>query len=206
MTEQLHASVVGNALVSFFPNVDAVMREQVQTAMLFAQRATREVVASGQVRDGYHYYLQQLKFLGWDATSPRETFDPNPRRRQALDAVLACIGNTADEGYSKVTRWSIDMLELSQPAMYSFEQRCRDQASFQLLPCRVSRPGYVDMVLYQETLEREEMLSGFLFRERVVTGVRARLVSFNARLFEQQFGARVRERLYQALLEEVCEL
>lgn len=206
MTEQLRASVVGNALMSFFPGVDPAMRERVQTAMLFAQRATRDVVASGQVDDGYDYYLQQLKFLGWDATSPREPFDPDPQRRKVLDELLARIGATAGDEFSEVTRWSLDALELNQPALLRFEERSLQQASFQLLPCQVSRPGYLDMVLYHETLEREERLNGFLFRERVVTGVRAELVRFNARLFEQQFGERVRQRLYQALLEEVCEL
>ncbi|MEE1925269.1 hypothetical protein V0R50_17340 [Pseudomonas sp. 148P] len=206
MTEQLRASVVGNALVSFFPDVDQTMRERVQAAMLFAQRATREVVASGQVSDGYDYYLQQLKFLGWDATSPREPFDPELQRRKVLDEMLARIGATAGHEFSTVTRWSLDTLELNQPALFRFEERSLQQAAFQLLPCRVNRPGYLDMVLYHETLEREERLSGFLFRERVVTGVRAELVRFNARLFEQQFGERVRQRLYQALLEEVCEL
>lgn len=206
MTEQLRASVVGNALMSFFPEVDAQMREQAQTAMLFAQRATRDVVASGQVRDGYDYYLQQLKFLGWDATSPREPFAPDRERRKVLDEMLARIGASADEAFSDVTRWSLDALELNQPALFRFEQCSLQQASFQLLPCRVNRPGYLDMVLYHETLEREERLAGFLYRERVVTGARAELVRFNARLFEQQFGERVRQRLYQALLEEVCEL
>ncbi|MHA6197552.1 hypothetical protein ACX3YG_24665 [Pseudomonas wadenswilerensis] len=206
MTAQLRASVVGNALMSFFPGVDPAMRECVQTAMLFAQRATWEVVANGQVDDAYGYYLQQLKFLGWDATSPRESFDPDPQRRKVLDDLLARIGATAGEEFSVVTRWSLDMLELNQPALLRFEERSLQQASFQLLPCRVSRPGYLDMVLYHETLEREERLGGFLFRERVVTGARAELVRFNARLFEDRFGERVRQRLYQALLEEVCEL
>lgn len=206
MTEQLRASVVGNALVSFFPDVDKDMRERVQTAMLFAQRATQEVVSNGFVGDGFDYYRQQLKFLGWDATSPREPFDPDLTRGSVLDTLLAQVGATAGNAFSDVTRWSLDTLELMQPALARFEEHSLKRASFQLLPCRVTRPGYVDMVLYHETLAREELVNGFLFRERVVTGVRAELVRFNARLFEQQFGDKVREQLLRALLEDVYEL
>lgn len=206
MTEQLRAAVVGNALMSFFPGVDKDMRERAQTAMLFAQRATREVVESGQVSDGYDYYRQQLRFLGWDATSPREHFDPDLERLSARDAMLRRIGAAAGDEYSEVTRWSIDALGLVQPALLRFEQRSLASASFQLLPCRVTRPGYLDMVLYHETLKREEFRDGFLYHERTSTRVRAELVRFNARLFEQQFGDKVRQRLLKVLEDELYEL
>ena len=161
MTEQFRAAVMGNALMSFFPDVDKEMREQVQTAMLFAQRATREVIESGQVSDGYDYYRQQLKFLGWDATSPREFFAPDPERRSTLATMLERIGFAGPE-YSEVTRWSVDALGQARPALLRFEQRALAAASFQLLPCRVTLPGYVDMVLYHETLERTALGNGFL--------------------------------------------
>jgi len=206
MTEQLRATVVGNALMSFFPGVDKDMRERAQTAMLFAQRATRDVVESGQVSDGYDYYRQQLKFLGWDATSPREHFDPDLERRSAHETMLARIGAAAGDEYAEVTRWSLDTLGVMQPALLHFEQRSLASTSFQLLPCRVTRPGYLDMVLYHETLEREERSNGFLYRERTSLRVRAELVRFNARLFEQQFGDKVRQRLLKTLEEELYEL
>lgn len=206
MTEQLRAAVVGNALMSFFPDVDKDMRERVQTAMLFAQRATREVVDKGQVSDGYDYYRQQLKFLGWDATSPREPFDPDLERRSVREAMLGRIGAAAGPEYSEITRWSIDALGLVQPALFRFEQCSLESTSFQLLPCRVTRPGYVDMVLYHEVLNRQELGNGFLYRERTSLRVRAELVRFNARLFQQQFGDKVRQRLLKALQEEIHEL
>lgn len=206
MTEHFRAAVVGNALMSFFPGIDKDMRERAQTAMLFAQRATREVVENGHVGDGYDYYRRQLQFLGWDATSPRESFDPDLERLSAREAMLARIGAAADDAYSEVTRWSIDALGLIQPALFRFEQRSLASAAFQLLPCRVTRPGYLDMVLYHETLTREELGNGFLYRERTSTRVRAELVRFNARLFEQQFGDKVRDRLLQVLQAEIYEL
>lgn len=206
MTEQVRAAVVGNALMSFFPEVDKDMRERVQTAMLFAQRATRDVVDKGQVDDGYDYYRQQLRYLGWDAASPREAFDPDLERRSVREAMLGRIGAAAGPEYAEVTRWSIDTLGLSQPALFRFERRSLESTSFQLLPCRVTRPGYVDMVLYHEVLKREEMGNGFLYRERTSTRVRAELVRFNARLFEQQFGDKVRRSLLKVLEDELYEL
>lgn len=206
MTDQPRASVVGNALMSFFPDIRKEVRERVQMAMLFAQRATQDALDNQLVGDGYSFYRRQLMFLGWDAKSPRESFDPNLQRRKALNDVLGQINATADSQYSDMTRWSIEALQASEAALYRFESRSLASESFQLLPCRMIKPGYVDLVLYHETLEREEQLNGFLYRERVVTGSRIELVRFNVRLFEQKFGARIEKSLEQALRQDIYEL
>lgn len=206
MTDQPRAAVVGNALMSFFPDIRKEVRERVQMAMLFAQRATQDALDNQLVGDGYSFYRRQLMFLGWDAKSPRESFDPNLQRRKALNDVLGQINATADSQYSDMTRWSIEALQASEVALYRFEARSLASESFQLLPCRMIKPGYVDLVLYHETLEREEQLSGFLYRERVVTGSRIELVRFNVRLFEQKFGARIEKSLEQALRQDIYEL
>lgn len=206
MTDQPRASVVGNALMSFFPDIRKEVRERVQMAMLFAQRATQDALDNQLVGDGYSFYRRQLMFLGWDAKSPRESFDPNLQRRKALNDVLGQINATADSQYSDMTRWSIEALQASEAALYRFEARSLASESFQLLPCRIIKPGYVDLVLYHETLEREEQLNGFLYRERVVTGSRIELVRFNVRLFEQKFGARIEKSLEQALRQDIYEL
>ncbi|WP_175653364.1 hypothetical protein [Pseudomonas sp. Marseille-P9899] len=206
MTDQPRASVVGNALMSFFPDIRKEVRERVQMAMLFAQRATQDALDNQLVGDGYSFYRRQLMFLGWDAKSPRESFDPNLQRRKALNDVLGQINASADSQYSDMTRWSIEALQASEAALYRFEARSLASESFQLLPCRMIKPGYVDLVLYHETLEREEQLSGFLYRERVVTGSRIELVRFNVRLFEQKFGAWIEKSLEQALRQDVYEL
>ncbi|WP_157969727.1 hypothetical protein [Pseudomonas huaxiensis] len=192
--------------MSFFPDIGKDVRESVQMAMLFAQRATQDVLDNQGVSDGYSFYRRQLMFLGWDARPPRESFDPNRQRRKALNDVLAQINATADSQYSDMTRWSIEALQASEAALHRFEARSLTSESFQLLPCRIIKPGYVDLVLYHETLEREELLSGFLYRERVVTGSRIELVRFNVRLFEQNFRRQVEKSLEQALRQEVYEL
>ena len=42
MTEQFRAAVMGNALMSFFPDVDKEMREQVQTCLLYTSPSPRD--------------------------------------------------------------------------------------------------------------------------------------------------------------------
>ncbi|MDU9392567.1 hypothetical protein [Pseudomonas sp. zfem002] len=206
MTNQPRTTVVGHALLSFFPEIDASTRELVQTALLFAQRATDDVLADGLVKDGYAYYRNQLKSLGWDATPPPLSYVPDLRRCRMLDAALAQIGAVTDQRMAEVTRFSIDRLQRSGKALLRFEERSLERSAFQLLPCRVSQPGYVDLVLYHQTLESADRCRGFLFFERVATGARADLVRFNPRLFETTYAGRLRERLTRALLEEIHEL
>lgn len=206
MNEQPRAVVAGNALLSFFPDVDRAMRERVQMALLFAQRATQDLADEGLLEDRYDHFRRQLMFLGWDARAPRESWDPDPKRRQTLDQMLGRIAASAGNQCSAVTRWSIDVLRASDKGLLHFEQRVFTQESFLLLSCRASVAGCLDLLLYHEWLEQEQRLSGFLFRERVMTGARAELVRFNMRLFDQQFGERVGASLKQALSRDVYEL
>jgi len=206
MSDQPRTAVVGHALLSFFAEVDATTREQVQTALLFAQRATDDVLADGLVDDGYRYYRNQLKNLGWDAAPPHASYRPDLQRRRVLDAALQQIGVVSGEQMREATRVSIARLRGSRKALLRFEERSLERSAFQLLPCRVSKPGYVDLVIYHQTLEAEDRCRGFLAFERVTTGARADLVRFNPRLFEQAYAPRVRQRLARALLEDVHDL
>lgn len=206
MSGVAQAAVVGNALLSFFPGSDQPTRERVQMAMLFAQRATDDALGKGLLADGYDHYRRQLMFLGWDARSPREAWDPDPRRRRALDQALGQIGATASDEYSQLTRWSVDLLRVKPDALLRFERRSLIRQSFQLLPCRTTAQGYVELVLYHEALAREQRMGGFLLGERVVTGARAELIRFNVRQFDRQFGDRVRRSLEQALARDVYAL
>ena len=206
MNEQPRAAVAGNALLSFFPGVDQVMRERVQMALLFAQRATQGLVDEDLLQDRYDHFRRQLMFLGWDAQAPRESWDPDPRRRQTMDQMLRRISASAGNRNSDVTRWSIDVLRASDKGLLHFEQRVFAQESFMLLTCRASLPGCLDLLLYHERLEQEQWLRGFLFRERVMTAARAELVRFNTSLFDQQFAERVGASLRLALSYDVYEL
>lgn len=206
MSEKTQAAVVGNALLSFFPGVDRAMREQVQMALLFAQRSADDLVQNGLLDEGYDHYRRQLMFLGWDGRAPSESWAPDRRRRQTLELALARVGATAGEAYSHTIRLAADVLLANEVGLTRFETRALAQESFQLLPCRVNVPGYVDLVLYHQRLEKEQTLGGVLFNERVAWGARAELVRFNVRLFEQQFAEVVSARLRNALLEGVYEL
>lgn len=206
MDEQPRAVVAGNALLSFFPDVDQPMRERVQMALLFAQRSTQDLMDRNLLDDRYDYFRRQLMFLGWDGRPPRESWDPDLKRRQTLDQMLRRITDTVGDQYSDVTRWSIQALRASDSGLLHFEQRVLTHESFMLLSCRASVPGYIDLLLYHELLQREQQIAGFLFRERVLTRARAELVHFNLRLFDYQFGERVGKSLKQALLREIYEL
>ncbi len=205
MPDQPRTAVVGHALLSFFADIDATTREQVQTALLFAQRATDDALADGLMGDGYRYYRNQLKSLGWDAMPPQAAYQPDLQRRRVLDAALQQIGVVSDKGMREATQFSVDRLRGSRKALLRFEERSLERSAFQLLPCRVNKPGYVDLVIYYQTLEAEDRCRGFLSLERITTGARADLVRFNPRLFEQTYATRVRERLARALLEEIEE-
>ena len=61
-------------------------------------------------------------------------------------------------------------------------------------------------VVYHEALEQSQLSTGFLFRERTQQLVKAELVRFNVRLFEQQFRAKVEKSLEAVALREIIEL
>lgn len=205
MADIPRASVVGNSLVSFMPGVSPAMRENVQLALLFAQRTTDQDAASGLVTDKHAYYRNKLKYLGWDAQPALERDERVTDRRTVIDHALASI-NAAGEPYRESTRWALGLLKNSNPGRVHFEERSLSTETFRLIPCRSTRPGYMDLVLYHQSLARDQLRSGFLYVERKSTDARVELVHFNVKLFESQFKAKVLKSLVTVAQREIVEL
>lgn len=205
MADTPHASVVGNSLVSFMPGISPAMRESVQLALLHAQRATDQDAANGLVTDKYAYYRNKLKFFGWDAQPPLERDERKTDRRILVDYALATI-NAAGEHYRNSTQWALSLLKNSNLARTHFEERSLASETFRLIPCKSTRPGYVDLVLYHQNLTREQLRSGFLYVERRSIQARAELVHFNVNLFDSQFKAKVLKSLVTVAEREIVAL
>lgn len=200
------AAVVGAGLMSFMPGLTVAQRSSVKLALLQAEQETRFVHEQGQVTDWYAYYKNKLKFYGWDAVSPNQVHWPDNERPDIVDSALQTLSVTAGSQYATSTQLAMQGLRLNAAALLHFEQRTRQQGAFQLLPCAPVRNGSVDMVLYHEVIEQSELHAGFLFRKRRHQSVRAELVRFNTRLFDQQFRAKVEKSLQAIALREILDL
>lgn len=200
------ATVVGAGLMSFMPGLTPAQRSSVKLAVLQAERETRFVHEQGQVQNWYSYYKNKLKFYGWDAVPPSEVHWPGNERSDIVDSALKAISAVAGSQYASSTELAMRGLKQDARALVQFERRTREQGVFQLLPCAPGRNGAVDMVLYYEELEQSEVAAGFLFRKRRHQQVRAELVRFNTRLFDQQFRSKVERSLETIALREILEL
>ena len=205
MADIPRASVVGNSLVSFMPGVSPDMREKLQYALLYAQRSTDQDAAAGLVTDKYAYYRNKLKFLGWDAQPPLERDERKADRRTVIDHALASI-SAAGEHYRESTCWALGLLKNSSLARAHFEERSLNSETFRLIPCRSTRPGYIDLVLYHQALERDQLRSGFLYVERKAIAARAELVHFNVKQFDAQFKDKVLKNLVSVAGREIVAL
>ncbi|MHC6227621.1 hypothetical protein ACYU03_23130 [Pseudomonas sp. X10] len=204
--DKQQAAVVGYSLMSFLPGLTAEQRSSVQLATLMAERVTRTSYQEGLIQDWYASYRNQLRFLGWDAVPPEEAHWPDAERPQIVDSALRRIGAVAGSQFVEGIGVALAGLKGNPGAMMQFEQHCRSYGAFQLLPCAPARGGQVDMVLYHETAERSVFSSGFLFRERRHSSVRAELVRFNTRLFDQQHRSKVMRSLEKTAQQEILGL
>ncbi|MNZ38037.1 hypothetical protein D3C78_555010 [compost metagenome] len=200
------AAVVGTGLMSFMPGLTVAQRSSVQLALLQAEQETCFVHEQGLVEDWYSYYKNKLKFYGWDAVPPSEVHWPSNERPNIVDRTLNTISAIAGSHYAASTELALQGLKNNAGALLHFEQRARQNGLFQLLPCAPARNGAVDMVLYHEVIKRSEIDAGFLFRTRRHQLVRAELVRFNTRLFDQQFRSKVERSLQAIALREILEL
>lgn len=189
------AAVVGSSVVSFMAEVAQAQRESVSLALLMAEQSAQEAVKQDPVTDWLAYYRKQLQFYGWDAMPPEQAHWPDPQRPRELDKALQAIGETAGERHLDLMELAYQGLRNSPPALLQFEQSVRQRESFRLLPCGPAKGGRVDMVLYHEVIKERSVTTGFLFRERQHVSVRAELVRFNVRLFDDNY----RERVLRAL-------
>lgn len=205
MSTDASASVVASSLVSFMPGVTPAMRENVQLALLFADRATATVAQEGSAVDTYDYYRNQLRYLGWDAQPALESAGRAADRRTLVDEAMAAI-RPAGPAYQDSTRWALNALQDNPTVLFRFEERSVSSRTFRLVPCQYSRGSYLDLVLYQQALARDQLKSGFLSFERKTVAGRAELVRFNLRLFESEFKARVLKGLKGAIEKEVLYL
>ena len=205
MSDQ-QVAVVGASLMSFTPGLSLGQRSSVQLAILQAEQETRFVHEQGQVEDWFSYYKNKLKFYGWDAVPPEEVHWPGEERPGIVDSTLKAISAVAGSEYALSTELAMHSLKQDTRALLHFEQRTRQQGVFQLLPCAPARNGSVDMVLYHESVEVSELSAGFLFRKRRHKMLRAELVRFNTRLFDQQFRGKVERSLQTIALREILAL
>lgn len=200
------AAVVGFSVMSFLPGVTPAQRDSVQLAALMAERVTRSGYDQGHVQDWYGYYRNQLKYLGWDAVPPEEAHWPGRERPELVDQALRRIDATAGEHFASVTRLALEGLQADLSVTLQLEQRCQSQGIFQLMPCGPAKGGYVDMLVYHESGQKSAFSTGFVFRERSQLTVRAELVRFNTRLFDQQHKSKVQRSLEKVALKEILEL
>lgn len=204
MTNPASGSVVGNSLVSFMSGMTPATRENVQLALLFAEKATTDVIREGSTIDPYTHYRNQLKYLGWDIQLPLER-DDRAARRTVVESALAAI-DVAGPGFRDSTQWAVNALHDNRAALFHFEQRSFESQTFRLIPCQSVSAYHVNLVLYQQGLAKEQLRSGFLSRERVVVEVRAELVRFDVGVFENDFKSRVLRSLRSGFEKRIIAL
>ncbi|MDD2060191.1 hypothetical protein N5D52_05515 [Pseudomonas sp. GD03860] len=200
------AAVVGAGLMSFSPGLTADQQASVKLAALIAERDTRDALENKLIQDWYSYYKRKLMFYGWDALPASEVHWPGRERPDIVDGALRTISATAGSEYATSMGLAMDRLRFERAALAHFEQRTRASGVFQLLPCVAARNGCIDMVLYHESMERSQMTAGFLYRQRRQRTVKAELVRFNTRLFDQEFRQRVEANLQAVALREIHDL
>lgn len=204
--DKQQAAVVGAGLLSFFPGLTAEQRASVKWAALIAERDTFDAHNNQLIEDWYSYYKRKLMFYGWDALPASEVHWPGNERPGIVDSALSVISATAGSEFATSIGLAMEGLKHNGPALLHFEQRAREGGVFQLLPCAPAKNGYVDMVLYHETIAVKDTNAGFLFAARKQRIVRAELVRFNTRLFDQQFRSKVERRLAAVASREICDL
>ncbi|QCI14804.1 hypothetical protein E6B08_27145 [Pseudomonas putida] len=197
------AAVVGGSLISFLPGLTVQQREAVELAILFTDRVTETDRAGGLVDDWYSYFRRRLQFLGWDAINPEQVHWPQRRRQAIVDKALSIVEHVGGEKYASGLSLALPALLRSDQALLHLEQRSRDRGLFQLLPCAPAKNGYVEMVLYHEAGDRQAFTSGFFTRVLDSTTIKAELVRFNVRLFQQEFQADVRRNVDRLRLREI---
>lgn len=205
MSEQ-QTAVVGYSVMTFLPGISPEQRSSVQLATLMAERVTRSAFDEGLVQDWYGYYKNQLKYFGWDAVPPQEAHWPSAERPQIVDQALRKIEATAGEQFATATGLALKGLNGNPAALLQLEQRCQAQGVFQLLPCGPAKNGSIDMLVYHEAGEQSAFRAGFLSRERKQTKVRAELVRFNTRIFDQEFKSKVQRNLEKVALREILDV
>lgn len=204
--EGVSASVVGGSLVSFLPGITEQQRDAVQLAVLFSERITRRDQADGLVEDWYSYYRRHLQYLGWDALAPEQVHWPKPQRKTITDKALESVSKVAGERHARSLAVALPKLMSSEMPLKHMEQRSREMGLFQLLPCAPSKHGYVDMVIYHEAGNSALFSAGFFSSTLEKTQVRAELVRFNVRLFQQEFEAKVRRNVESVMRQEIFAL
>ncbi|WP_313646134.1 hypothetical protein [Pseudomonas sp.] len=204
--EGVSASVVGGSLVSFLPGITEQQRDAVQLAVLLSERITRRDHADGLVDDWYSYYRRRLQYLGWDALASEQVHWPKPQRKAITDKALESVGKVAGEQHARSLAVALPKLMSTEMPLRHMEQRTRELGLFQLVPCAPSKQGYVDVVIYHEAGNRASFSAGFLSSTLEKTQVRAELVRFNVRLFQQEFEAKVRRNLESVMRQEIFAL
>ncbi|MDZ5604474.1 hypothetical protein SJI00_17015 [Pseudomonas sp. RP23018S] len=200
------AGMLGNSIVSFFPDVPQAQREAVTLAMLMAEHETNLAFKQGHISAWLAYYRNKLKFYGWDGAPPEQAHWPDPERGERVDQALALIGKTAGTQHVETMRAAYAGLRDAPPQLLQFETAARERRSFSLLPCGPAQGARVDIVVYREAMVAEEITAGFLFHERRQSKVEAELVRFNTRLFEQTFRAKVVSALGTLQLRELRKI
>ncbi|BDM20797.1 MULTISPECIES: hypothetical protein [Pseudomonas] len=204
--EAHEAAVVGASLVSFIPGTSKAQREAVKLASLWAETVTLSDLADAPAQEQYNYYLNKLKYLGWDAKTAEQVHWPSPERVAVVEQVLSKIGAVAGETHSTHMALALSALKKSGPPLLHFEKRSQERAQFQLMSCAPVSGNYVDIVLYLEAGDSAEFTAGFLFRERRDMRVTAELVRFNTHLFDQERRSAVERALVKITLKEIHEM
>ncbi|MGE7992401.1 hypothetical protein ACQKPE_15430 [Pseudomonas sp. NPDC089554] len=204
MSDQ-RTAVVGTSLVTI-PGGNTQQRSAVHMALLMAETQTRADYETNPKLDWYSAYRNKLRYLGWDAVTPEQIHWPDESREQIVDTALQTIGAKGGDYYAVTTGIAFDQLKRDAGTLLHFEQRSREERRFQLVPCAAVKGGYVDMVLYHEVCETAQLSAGFLYRERKARKVRATLVRFNPRLFEQEYRSKVERALHSSFARYIRDV
>lgn len=199
------AVVLGASLLSFLPGVSPQQREAVKLALALAERATRSAFGEGLIEDWLSYYRNQLRFYGWDAVPPEEAHWPKGEGQGIVDKALSTIAETGGQLFAEGSRLALQRLTADAGSLLRFEDYARTHGHFQLLPCASAGSSRVHMVIYHERGAQTSFSSGFLSLDRERQDVRAELVRFNTRLFDQQHRPRVEQSLVEVALRNLVE-
>lgn len=204
--EKHEAAVVGTSLVSFIPGISQKQREAVKLASLWAETVSLSDLADAPPQQQYSYYLNKLKYLGWDAKTAEQVHWPAPQRVAKVEQVLSKIDAVAGEAHSSQMAVAMNALKKNGPPLLHFEKRSQERGQFQLMSCAPVSSNYVDIVLYHEAGNSAAFTAGFLYRERRDMRVTAELVRFNTRMFDQERRSEVERALVKIALKEIHEM
>lgn len=191
------AAVVGGSVVAFAGHLPASQREDIYMVTAHAQQATREAIRDVLVGDWFDYYINKLRFFGWDIQK-NYLLKPQAADVVSRQAMLQIMSNLGKE-YADPLSLALDAMRVDQQAIDLFDRTsCSgNQGCFQMIPCRADGPDHVLFGIYHRGFTVTRGASGVLWGKTEVRTSIERMVTirFNTSLYSEH-----REKVKKAVL------